>query len=101
MAGGSVFKAQALDFLKFVNASPTRNHDPFFLWKSLVNLFYTNDAIAFHAVSSARQRLSDAGFKEIKVPFLTPWRITPGPLTRQIRRKNPGPTSANPAESTM
>ncbi|EEH48083.1 uncharacterized protein PADG_04167 [Paracoccidioides brasiliensis Pb18] len=40
----STFKAQANDFLSFVNASPT----------------------PFHAVASASKRLVDAGFKEVK-----------------------------------
>ncbi|KAI1992167.1 hypothetical protein LOZ53_002618 [Ophidiomyces ophidiicola] len=41
---GSEFKAKALDFCSFVNASPT----------------------PFHAVSSVRKRLIEAGFQEIK-----------------------------------
>ena len=69
-------QAAAMDFLSFVNASPT----------------------PYHAVKSAKERLSKAGFQEIKVGR--------SKLDKRVnrlmrcRRKNPGLRSVIQAEST-
>lgn len=55
-------KKYALDFLSFVNASPTR--ESFFLELLTSRLIKLT---AFHAVDSAKQRLLKAGFCEIRV----------------------------------
>ena len=59
----------AHDFLSFVNASPTRKLA--FLLMGLWKIADLLTSLAFHAVHSVKQRLSEAGFKEIKVnlPF--------------------------------
>ena len=69
-------QAAAMDFLSFVNASPT----------------------PYHAVKSAKERLSKAGFQEIKVGRLK-FATRVGRLMR-CRRKNPGLRSATQVEST-
>ena len=57
-------KQPALDFLSFVNASPTRNYITFY---TILRYSSTNFAVAFHAVQSAKELLAKAGFQEIKV----------------------------------
>ena len=69
-------QAAAMDFLSFVNASPT----------------------PYHAVKSAKERLSKAGFQEIKVGM--PELNNGYQWLMQCRRKNPGLQPANQVAST-
>lgn len=56
-------KQPALDFLSFVNASPTCIYDHL----STLPKVYLTISAAFHAVQSAKELLVKAGFQEIKV----------------------------------
>lgn len=78
-------KTEAHNFLDFVNASPTRNNILVSLLlpetkrkeknknKNSIGFYWrfdghiANDATAFHAVKSATDLLTAAGFREIKV----------------------------------